>query len=323
MIRSAYALLFAFAALSVSAADAQTSAPAMAANPKLLAFVTNNSSDYWTICRKGTEAEARKLGVSVQFVEPADGSAAMQQKNVDSLLTRGVSGIAISPVDPAGETAYLNTVAARVPLITADSDAPASRRLCYIGADNHAAGRQAGRLLRQALPHGGQVMLFVGSRTAQNARDRKQGIRDALRGSRIQIVGVREDQTNHARAVQNAVSALAEYPHLAAIVGLWSYNGPAAFVAARAAGKIGQVKIVCFDQEAGTMAGIQSGAIYATVVQQPYLFGVQSVALLARLVKGNKKVSFATRRIIVPTLAVTHGTIRAYLRHQALLLQGK
>ena len=231
-----------------------------------LAFVTNNPSDYWTICRKGTEAAARKLGVSVQFVEPVDGSAATQKKDVDALVERGATGIAISPVDPANETAYLNAVAARVMLITADSDAPASRRLCFIGTDNHAAGLQAGRLLRKALPQGGQVMLFVGSRAAQNARDREQGIRDALVGSRLQIVGVQEDRTDHALAVQNAAAALKKYPHLAGMVGLWSYNGPAVLLAVRTAGKAGKVKIVCFDQEAGTLIGLQNGGIYGTIV---------------------------------------------------------
>ena len=287
-----------------------------------LAFVTNNPSDYWTICRKGTEAAAKKLGISVQFVEPVDGSAATQKKDVDALVARGATGIAISPVNPANETLYLNAVAARVKLITTDSDAPASRRLCFIGTDNHAAGLQAGHLLRKALPLGGQVMLFVGSRRAQNARDREQGIRDALTGSRLQIIGVREDRADHALAVQNTMAALAKYPHLAAMVGLWSYNGPAVLSAARTVGKSGKVKIVCFDQEAETMAGIQSGEIAGTIVQQPYQFGYRSVMLLAHLTGGGTAGVPLSRRILVPTLAITRGTIGGYVRHQTILLGG-
>jgi hypothetical protein len=70
--------------------------------PKVtLAFVTNNPSDYWTLCRKGTEAAAKELGnVSVQFVMPADGTVATQEQDVDDLLAKNVQGIAISPVDP-------------------------------------------------------------------------------------------------------------------------------------------------------------------------------------------------------------------------------
>ncbi len=288
-----------------------------------LAFVTNNPSDYWTICRKGTEAAAKKLGhVRVQFVMPADGTAATQKQDIDELLARGVQGIAVAPVDPQNETAYLNTVARKTRLITADSDAAQSHRLCYLGTDNHAAGFQAGRLLKAALPHGGQIMLFVGRRDAQNAHDREMGIRDALRGSRVTIIDVREDDADHARALRNVVDALATYPHLAGLVGLWSYNGPAILGAVRDAGKIGKVKIVCFDEEQDTMAGIQSGAIYATVVQQPYEFGYQSIKLLARLASGDKSGIPASRRIIVPTLAIKRSNVRAYLEHETTLLTG-
>jgi ribose transport system substrate-binding protein len=321
MTRFAYALLFAFAAFSVTSVRAQTSAPTVQANATMLAFVTNNPSDYWTICRKGTEAAAKDFGVTVQFVEPSDGTVATQKQDVDDLLAKGVSGIAISPVDPANETSYLNITAAKVNLITSDSDAPASNRLCYVGADNRAAGYQAGQMLREALPHGGQIMLFVGSRRAQNAHDRELGIRDALRGSHIQIMGVSEDNADHAHAQQNAKDALVQYPHLAAMVGIWSYNGPAILSAVRNAHKIGKVKIVCFDEEAETLAAVKDGEIYATIVQQPYQFGYQSVKLLARLAAGSKSAVPSSRRMIVPTLAIKRSNVSAYLQHQAALLQ--
>ena len=288
-----------------------------------LAFVTNNPSDYWTICRKGTEAAAKKLGhVTVQFVMPPDGAAATQKQDVDELLAHGVQGIAISPVDPQNETSYLNMVAGKTNLITADSDAAQSHRLCFVGTDNHAAGLQAGKLIQAALPRGGQIMLFVGKRDAQNAHDREMGIRDALRGTRVQIIGVREDDADHARALQNVMEALSQHPHISGLVGLWSYNGPAILSAVREAGKTGKVKIVCFDEEQDTMAGIKNGSIYATVVQQPYEFGYQSVKLLAQIVQGDKSGIPANKRIIVPTLAIKRGNVSAYMKYQEYLLAG-
>lgn len=289
-----------------------------------LAFVTNNPSDYWTICRRGTEDAAKNLGdVNVQFLMPADGTVATQEQGVNDLLAKGVQGIAISPVDPANQTAYLNAVAAKTILITSDSDAPRSKRLCYVGTDNRAAGRQAGQLLRQALPQGGDIMLFVGLRNARNAQEREQGIREALRGTRIHIVAVRIDDADHMRARQNPADALKRRPHLAGMVGLWSYNGPAILSAVKSAGKVGKVKIVAFDEEAETMNGVKSGAIYGTIVQQPYQFGYQSVLLLARLARGDKSAVPATRRIIVPTLAIKRGNVESYQKTQAKLLRGE
>ena len=293
--------------------------------PKVtLAFVTNNPSDYWALCRIGTEAAAKELGnVSVQFVMPADGTAATQKQDVDDLLAKNVQGIAISPVDPTNETPYLNSVAAKTNLITSDSDAPASRRLCFLGTDNHAAGLQAGRLIRRALPHGGQIMLFVGKRDAQNAREREKGIRDALRVSNLHILAVREDDADHARAMSNVLDTLAHYPHIAGLVGLWSYNGPAILNAVRSMHKTDKVKIVCFDDEDATLEGIRSGAIYATVTPQPYQFGYQSVKLLAALATGNKSAIPRNKRIVVPTLALTKANVGAFERTRARLLTEK
>ena len=302
---------------SASMAKAQQT-PLPTGGQTKLAFVTNNPSDYWTICRKGCEKAARELpGVDLQFVMPDDGTVATQKADVDDLIAKGVQGIALSPVDPTNETPYLNQIAAKTALITSDSDAARSDRQCFIGTDNTAAGRMAGRLIKQALPHGGLIMLFVGKSDAQNAHDRIQGIREALQGSRVRILGVRTDDTDHARAMTNVSEALVKYPHLAGLVGIWSYNGPAILSAVQDAGKVGKVKIVCFDEEETALAGVQHGAIYATVVQQPYAFGYQSVKMLARLARGDRSAIPAGRRLIIPTLTLKRGDVAAYEAQQA------
>src|SRR5947209_6344462 len=79
-----------------------------------LAFLTNNASEFWTIARRGCEQAGKELpDVEVEFRIPADGTAAEQRRIVDDLTTRGVQGLAISPVDPANQTAMLNDLAQR------------------------------------------------------------------------------------------------------------------------------------------------------------------------------------------------------------------
>jgi len=288
-----------------------------------LAFVTNNPSDYWTICRKGTEAAAKDLSIPTpQFVMPDDGTAAKQKQQVDDLLSRGVKGIAISPVDPENETPYLNTVAAKTNLITSDSDAAKSNRLCYIGTDNHAAGLMAGDLVKEALPKGGKIMVFVGKSDAQNAKDRISGLRDALKGTKVQIVDVRTDDADHARAKQNAADVLTSTPDIAGMVGIWSYNGPAIYSAVKEAGKAGKVQIVAFDQEADTMTGIKDGTIHGTVVQDPYKFGYDSIKMLAALAKGDKSVIPVSKLENVPTMAIKKDNLDKYLVDQKKKLGG-
>jgi len=278
-----------------------------------LAFVTNNASDFWTIARKGTEkADAELNDVTVEFKIPSDGTAAEQKRLLDDLLSKGVEGIAVSPVDPDNQTQLINDTAKRVLVVTQDSDAPKSDRAFYVGTDNVAAGRQAGGLIKEALPQGGKIMVFVGKLDARNAQERLQGIREALQGSNVTIVDVRTDDTDRVRAKSNVSDTLVRYPDVVALVGLWSYNGPAILNAVKDANKTGQVKIIAFDEEDETLAGVKQGTIYATVVQQPYEFGYQAIKLMHQFLKGDKSAVPANKLVLVPTLVIKQDSVDAF-----------
>lgn len=274
-----------------------------------VAFVTNNASDFWKIAEAGTRKAAQELGCSVDFKIPPTGTAQEQQRIVEDLITVGVSGIAISPKDPQNQTAMLNAAAAKVNVVTQDSDAPQTNRACYIGTDNYQAGTAAGEFLKKTLPNGGKIMLFVGTLDAQNAQDRKRGIEDAIKGTAIEIVGTRTDETDRLKAKANAQDALVTHTDLACLVGLWSYNGPAILNGVRASGKVGQVKIVCFDEEEETLQGVKNGEIEGAIVQQPFEFGYQSVKLLAALAKGDKSMIPENKQLIIPVKTITKETV--------------
>ena len=254
---------------------------------KKLAFVTNNASDFWTIARKGTEKADEELAdATVEFKIPADGTAAEQKRIIDDLLAKGIDGIAISPVDPANQTELINQTAKQALIVTQDSDAPNSQRAVYVGTDNVAAGRQAGQLLKQALPEGGKIVVFVGKLDAQNAKERLQGIKEEIAGTKIEILDTRTDDADHTRAKANAADSLVKYPEAAAFVGLWSYNGPAILNAIKEAGKVGKVKIVCFDEEDQTLAGVKAGEIVArpnTTTPSTFNSGTSKIVFLSAL----------------------------------------
>ena len=274
-----------------------------------LAVVVNTAATFWTIARAGTEDAAKELGnVDVDFRIPSDGTAAQQRQILDDLLAKGVDGIAVSPIDPGNQTEFLNHVASKTLLICHDSDAPDSKRVCYIGTDNFAAGVQAGKLIKEALPNGGKIMVFVGFADAQNAKDRFGGIKKELEGSNIQILDLRTDDADPVRAQKNAEDTLVKYPDISALIGLYNYNGPAILNAVHSAGKTGAVKIVCFDENDETLAGVASGDIYGTVVQQPYEFGKQAITKMAKYLGGDKD-ALAGGKQIIPTLSLKKDSV--------------
>jgi len=290
------------------------SAPnAPAATKRRIAFVTNNASDFWSIARKGTEKADTELdNVEVEFRIPADGTAAEQRRIVDDLLTKGVAGFAISPVDPANQIQMINDAAQKTLVITHDSDAAGSNRAVYIGTDNRAAGKQAGEMIKEVLPNGGKIMLFVGKLDAQNAQERLLGIKDVLTGSKIEIIDVRTDDVDQVRAKANVSDTIVKYPEVSALVGLWAYNGPAILNALKEAGKVGKIKIVCFDEDDQTLAGIKDGAIHGTVVQQPYEFGYQAIQMINKVLDGDRSGIPDSKQKFVPTLVVKKDNVEEF-----------
>lgn len=274
-----------------------------------LAFVTNTKNDFWSIVHRGCENAALNLGnVDLDFHFFTNSTVEAQEEIVSALVASGVDGIAISPIDAEKETDFLNQVAAKTLLVCVDSDAANSKRACFIGTDNVAAGNQAAELLKAALPQGGKIALFVGYPNAENARNRIQGLQAGLAGSNIEIIDTLADATKTDLAQKNAQDALAKYPDLAGMVGLYSYNGPAILTAVRAADKAGKVKIVCFDDDNLTLDGISNGEIYGTVVQISTRIGSETITRMDRYLMGDKT-QLSEGKILFNSIAVNKGKV--------------
>ena len=210
--------------------------------------------------------------------------------------------------------------------ITHDSDAPDSNRLCYIGMDNYDAGRMAGELVKEAIPDGGEVMIFVGRLEQLNAKLRRQGVIDVLmdrdsdssrydepgkpiEGEKYTILDTRTDGFDFAKAKAQAQDAINKYPNLKCMVGLFAYNPPLMLEAVKEAKKTETIEIVAFDEEDGTLLGIQEGTIHGTVVQNPYQYGYKSVQLLTALAKGDTSMIPEDKFINIPARQIRQDNV--------------
>ncbi len=288
---------------------ALSAGPAWAQGKKELALVTNAAADFWTIAKRGVEkAQQEHPDYSMQVVITGQATAAEQRRELDDLLARGVAGVSISAIDPKNSTEEFNKIAAKAVLFTTDSDAPQSSRAVYIGTDNIAAGHQAGEQIKQALPSGGKVMMFVGTMDADNARERVQGIKQAIEGSNIQILDIRTDGVDFAKAKSNVQDALAK-GNVDCLVGLYSYNTPQIYSAVKEAGKAGKVKIVGFDEDPQTLRGVADGTVMSTIVQQPYQFGYQSMIDMIKYINGDRSFIPPNKLIIIPTRVIDKSNV--------------
>ena len=286
---------------------------AQAADTKPLYFVVNGASDFWKSAEAGLKkAQAELPNYKLQIKYPEQSSAAIQNRLMDDLVASGAAGIMVSAVDPKTQTDELDKIGGQVTLFTTDSDAPKTKRLAYVGSSNVDAGKQAGSLMTKALPNGGKCMGFVGLPGADNARERADGIRDAIKGSKVELVDVRADDIDMARAKRNVEDTLTARPDITCMVGIYSYNTPQIYQAVKEAGKLGQITIVGFDEDPVTLGGVKEGTIVGTVVQQPYEWAYQGMKLMAKAIEGDKSGLPANGLMIIPTKIIEKGNVDAF-----------
>jgi ribose transport system substrate-binding protein len=289
-------MVFGVAALVGCSSDKTGSGGASTAKTRI-AIVSNNPAEFWTAAERGAEKAARDFGCEVVFRKPEKGQVSTQMDLLNALVQQSYDGIAVSVINPDEQAPDLKRIARNTKLITMDNDALGSDRICYVGSDNLAAGRSAGRLVARAIPNGGTVAIFVGQISPLNARQRFEGAVAVLREIE-QAKGVKytifknEAITDNANAEQAQVNArqvleqLSDVPNVC-MLGLWAYNAPACLEAAKSKGLAKKVKIVSFDSESITLAGIRAGEIEGTIVQDPFNFAYQSVEILAAEVQGD------------------------------------
>ncbi len=160
---------------------AARSVPAGAPVGPVFAFISNNQSSFWEEARAGCYKAQAEFGITVDFQMPAQQEASEQNRIIESLLVKGAcKGMAISVMSPDHQNEILQQVAAKMPLVTHDSDAPKSARKVYLGTNNYEAGRALGKFMRERMPDGGRIMIFVGSVDALNAKERLRGLTEAL-----------------------------------------------------------------------------------------------------------------------------------------------
>ncbi len=277
--------------------------------PVVIAGIGKSIHAYWREVELGMRAVAKKVGakgaspLQVRWFVPPKEDVRAQLSTFESFVAQGVDGIVIGPSNPAAIKGVVRkALNAGIPVITFDTDAPDSGRLLYVGTDNYKAGKEAGKVMAKVLAGKGKVAIGTGSLTALNSIQRIQGFREALKGTKVQIVAVYNDGEDKTKALANAQAALQKHPDLSGFYGVYAFNGPACAQAVKMAKRASKVKIVCFDTTAEHMQLIKQGLITATVGQRPFMMGYKSAEILYRMVtEGVDKVLRELKFDTLPT----------------------
>jgi ribose transport system substrate-binding protein len=249
---------------------------------------------FYADAERGCREQAAKIGVECLFTGPAQLDDAEQARIVRDLITKKVNGISIAPnnADSIGN-AISAALAAKIPVITFDSDAPKSQRISFVGTNNEAGGVAAGEAFVKAMPNGGTYAVLTGGLSAQNLNDRIKGFKSKLNDKFKEVSGSPfscNDDSNV--AVQIIQDILAKNPNLDGIFysGGWPMFAPEAYMRAvksRAADiKSGKFVVVSFDTLPSQVKLLKGGFATTLIGQRPFAMGTGSIDVLEKLSKG-------------------------------------
>jgi ribose transport system substrate-binding protein len=236
---------------------------------------------YWQAAAAGLRAAADQLGVKSDFVGPDTYDVRAQQEEFRRTVAQKPAGILVSPAESELMRADINqAIEQGIPVITIDSDAPASKRLLFIGTNNYQAGMIGGRVLADRLMGKGKVVVYTMPRQ-RNLNERLRGYQDFLGdypGIKIaEVVDIKGDPGIAAARTRELI--------------IQKKNLPDAFVCLEASScqvvadvldrnKILDRVVIAMDTDLATLEWIQKGLIAATIAQKPYTMAFVGLKML-------------------------------------------
>jgi ribose transport system substrate-binding protein len=245
-------------------------------------IATNINIPYWQAVKAGFMDSATRLkGAKVEFTGPGRYAPDEELKAFQDAVASKPSGIVISPGQPGiFRDAIDGAIAAGIPVICADSDAPRSKRVLFLGTDNYAAGQQSANTMARLLHgHGGLVVVKISGQ--DNQEERSRGVHDALKQFPEIGIGAEVNDSGDGNLAGEAVTGfLRNGGHPDGIICLEASCGPGVAKALDQLGMANKIPIVAMDANPETLALINQGQIVATVAQKPYTMGYYGLEFL-------------------------------------------
>ena len=240
--------------------------------------------------RKGVEAAAKELGVNAIFAGPVGGGAEKQVAELENWITKGVDGLAVSSSSTDALAPVINkALAAGIPVVTFNTDNPASKRLTFVGQDLVYSGVVMGDTLVKAMGDKGKILIFTVDAAAQWSKDREKGAREALAKHPGITIAALVNTSNEPQQIYAAIenAALAN-PDITGIISLDCCSFPAIGQYVERNKLTGKIPVVGSDLLPQSRELIVSGALTATITQNPQRQGHDSVLVLNQIYAEGK-----------------------------------
>ncbi len=238
---------------------------------------------YWQTAGAGFSRAAAQFKVRADFVGPNNYDPKAERDALDQAVQKKATGILLGVTDPALlKDSIDKAIAAGIPVVTMDSDAPASQRLFFIGTNNYQVGLSGGQRLAHELHGKGNVVVFT-MPDQHNMQDRLRGYRDALEPAGIKITRVVDIQGDPRIAFDTTTQIIGkERDQVDAFVCLEAQSGKEVAGVLNSYHLTGKV-VMAMDTDPETLEWIKKDGIAATIAQKPYTMAFVGMQMLDNL----------------------------------------
>jgi ribose transport system substrate-binding protein len=260
---------------------APSSAPATSGKAYKLSFIQGVAGDgFYVTMGCGMQAEAKKLGDTVNIQGPSQFDATLQNPIIESVTASHPDAIMIAPDDvTASRPPISQAMSAGIKVVLVDTTlTDPSGAVSQISSDNTAGGADAFAAVKQLVPGGGQVFVVNTKPGISTTDQRTAGFAAAAKAdSKFSYVGVQYDNDTAALAAQVTLAELQKDPGITAIFATNLFSAEGAATGIRQAGKAGKVKVIGFDADPDQITALKQGTVQALIAQAPYTIGTDAV----------------------------------------------
>jgi ribose transport system substrate-binding protein len=290
--------VFAAVLLMAAAACGGASQPASSSGTSIsVAMIPKGTThNFWQSIHAGANRAGKELGVEVIWRGPLrEDDRDSQVSEVEGFISRGVSGIAIAPLDEAALVGPVNdAMSKKIPVVIFDSGLNGDNYVSFVATDNVKGGRLGGERLIEAMGGKGKVVLLRYAEGHDSTTKREEGFLAAMAAhpgvevvSSNQYVGT--DVEGAYKRTESILSSYKKPDGSLTIDGIFCANESSSFAAMRVLkdnGWAGKLHFVGFDSSDNLVKGLQDGTLDGLVIQDPVKMGYLAINTLVAHIRG-------------------------------------
>jgi len=275
---------------------------------------------YGDACRRGAEQASEELdGVTVRYLAPDKADVGKQIEIIEQLIAEKVDAIVISPNDAEAIRPIVDrATSSGIKVFTWDSDAPNSKRVFYVGADDVGIGVEVADRLAKDMGGKGKVQIVSGGRAADNLNAHVEGFEEGFKKypgiTLVRPYIYNDDDNQKARSL--AVQAFQKDPDITGFACANSPSPPAVGQAVTQLNKIGSVKVWGLALPSETNPYLESGAVSGLILWDPAKLTHLAAKLVNDYLDGKTptdnmdypevgKLAFKNNQVVMPTVVIT------------------